>query len=66
MLNIEPSIEAVDYANVINIKNARLIYNSVSTYNPSTGTVNEFGGFPILSIPKTRMVDYYNGQQLIR
>lgn len=53
LLNIEPSIEAVDYANVINIKNARLIYNSVSTYNPSTGTVNEFGGFPILSIPKT-------------
>lgn len=53
LMNIEPSIEAVDYANVINIKNARLIYNSVSTYNSSTGTVNEVGGFPILNIPKT-------------
>lgn len=29
-LNIEPSIEAVDYGNVINIKNARLIYSDIS------------------------------------
>lgn len=51
LLDIDPKILATDYANVINIKNARLIYNQVSTYN--NGTLNEIGGFPILNLPKT-------------
>jgi len=53
LLNIEPSIEAVDYANVINIKNARVIYNSQSVYDPSTGQLSEVSSFPILNLPKT-------------
>ena len=53
LLNIEPSIEAVDYANVINIKNARLIYREYTMYDDYTGSINENGGFPILILPKT-------------
>ena len=48
-IEIEPSIEAVDYANVINIKNARLIYKSSSVYEQS---VINYDGFPIIQLPK--------------
>lgn len=41
LLDIEPSIEAVDYANVINIKNARLIYNESTMYSSYIDSVNE-------------------------
>lgn len=51
ILNIEPSIQASDYANVINIKNARLIYRNSTVVNG--GTVTEDGGFPIISLPKS-------------
>jgi len=50
-LGIEPSIRSTDYANVINIKNARLIFKDITTY--SNSSLNEFGGFPILNLPKT-------------
>lgn len=53
LLDIEPSIEAVDYANVINIKNARLIYKESTMYDNHTDSIIENGGFPILSLPKT-------------
>lgn len=49
LLKIEPSIQATDYANVINIRNARLIYDTWFDY-PSTTTGND--GFPVLSLPK--------------
>lgn len=51
ILNINPSIQASDYANVINIKNARLIFeNQTVVYN---GIVTENGGFPIITLPKS-------------
>ena len=51
ILKIEPSIQANDYANVINIKNARLIFrNNTVVYN---GIVTEDGGFPIITLPKS-------------
>lgn len=43
LLNINPTIENVDYANVINFKNVRLFYQS-------SGTDEDF---PILNLPKT-------------
>ena len=53
LLEVEPSIESVDYANVINIKNARLIYEESTSYMSLIDTLSETGGFPILNIPKT-------------
>lgn len=53
LLDVEPSIESVDYANVINIKNARLIYEESTSYNSHINVISEQGGFPILNIPKT-------------
>lgn len=50
LLEIEPEIDSSDYANVINIKNARLIYKQSSIYENETLT--EVGGYPILSLPK--------------
>lgn len=46
LINIEPNIEATDYANVINIKNARLLYKQYTT--TTTG-----GDFDVLKLPKT-------------
>lgn len=46
LINIEPNIEATDYANVINIKNARLLYKQYTT--TITG-----GDFDVLKLPKT-------------
>ena len=51
LLKIEPTIENTDYANVINVKNARLIYADTTTVSGST--VNEYGGFPVLTLPRT-------------
>ena len=46
LINIEPNIEATDYANVINIKNARLLYKQYTTTAIS-------GDFDVLKLPKT-------------
>lgn len=51
ILKIQPSIQASDYANVINIKNARLIYRDNTVIY--SGIVTEDGGFPIISLPKS-------------
>lgn len=50
LFGIEPSIESVDYANVINIKNARLIYKSEAV---SEAYVINYDGFAFLTLPKT-------------
>lgn len=52
LLGIEPSIENTDYANVINIKNARLIYSESTMYDSYIDHIYEDGGFPILNLPK--------------
>ena len=44
-LNISPTIESTDYANVINIKNARVIYDVSSSSSQSSD-------FEILSLPR--------------
>lgn len=46
LLKIEPLIEGTDYANVINIKNARVIYSVYSSEEVSND-------FEVLSLPKT-------------
>lgn len=45
---IQPEIESEDYANVINFKNIRLIYSSLSNSRGS-----QYDEYPILKIPKT-------------
>ncbi len=50
-IDISPEMQSSDYANVINIKNARLIYRDTTTV--VNNVVNEYGGFPILTLPKT-------------
>lgn len=52
LYKIDPTIENIDYANIINFKNVRLIYsqNNVSLkYMPSE---NETDGYPIVAINK--------------
>ena len=49
LLEIQPTIEAVDYANVINIKNARLIYEVGSAYEQPVYMNSQF---PFLNLPK--------------
>lgn len=46
LLDIEPNIEATEYANVINIKNARLLYKQHTTSLSSAD-------FDVLKLPKT-------------
>lgn len=50
LLEISPSIEAVDYANVINIKNARLIYEVASAVEQPVYINFQF---PFLNLPKS-------------
>jgi len=50
LLEISPSIEAVDYANVINIKNARLIYEVANAVEQPVYINFQF---PFLNLPKT-------------
>lgn len=48
LYNIEPTIENIDYANIINFKNVRLIYTqSNNVMNPE-----EVEGFPIIKVGK--------------
>ena len=51
LLKIEPRIENVDYANVINIKKARMYYETASTYYNSTVTDSTL--YPIIKLPRT-------------
>lgn len=47
LIGINPTIENVDYSNVINFKNVRLIYSSASNVRGSM-----FDEYPIINIPK--------------
>lgn len=51
LLELQPTIQNIDYANVINIKNIRLFYHTSSLYANSTLTVT--GEYPFLNLPKT-------------
>ena len=52
LININPTIENVDYSNIINFKNVRLIYSQDNDLvQDSTASENE--GYPIVSINKT-------------
>ena len=46
---IQPKIENIDYANVINFKNVRLFYSTSSLHDDD---VAEDGEFPLLNLPK--------------
>ena len=50
LINIEPTIENVDYSNIINFKNVRLIYSQSDSINTSS---SYFEGYPILAVNKT-------------
>lgn len=49
LLKMQPKISNVDYANVINFKNVRLIYSQINSSTNGT----EKDGYPILAIEKT-------------
>ena len=52
LININPTIENIDYSNIINFKNVRLIYSQDNDLvQDSTASENE--GYPIVSINKT-------------
>lgn len=46
LINIDPTIENVDYSNIINFKNVRLIYSQKNS------DIYDQGGFPIVNINK--------------
>ncbi len=49
LLKIQPKIENVDYANVINFKNVRLYYHAKTSINNTFDNTD----YPILNLPKT-------------
>ena len=49
---IQPKIENIDYANVINFKNVRLYYKAKTTCDSLGNKTDEYD-FPLLSLPKT-------------
>lgn len=51
LYTIQPTIESINYANIINFKNVRLIYNQ-NNGSSELGTYNETIGFPIMEINK--------------
>ena len=51
LINIDPTIENVDYSNIINFKNVRLIYHQFNA-DSSLSSQTEIGNYPILSIGK--------------
>ena len=51
LLKIQPKIENIDYANVINFKNVRLIYSSNNVSTSLSSTANE-EIYPIISVNK--------------
>ena len=63
LINIDPTIENVDYSNIINFKNVRLIYyQNNSSYDTSSDI--ESGQYPIVSVGKVinkgDVVDFNN------
>lgn len=48
LINIDPTIENVDYSNIINFKNVRLIYSQIDSANNNS----VFKKYPILTINK--------------
>ena len=50
LINIDPTIENVDYSNIINFKNVRLIYSQNDRID-STSSSN-FEGYPIMAVNK--------------
>lgn len=51
LINIDPAIENVDYSNIINFKNVRLIYSQDNDLYEDSNA-NEINGYPIVSINK--------------
>jgi len=49
LLKIQPKIENIDYANVINFKNVRLYYHSKTSINNTIDNTD----YPLLNLPKT-------------
>ncbi len=52
LLKLAPSISNVDYANVINIKKARMYYETNSYIEGGTGNVVNTTMYPIMKLPK--------------
>ena len=52
LINVKPTIENVDYANVINFKNVRLIYSQYSKFDSTGQPINDESGFPFVTINK--------------
>lgn len=50
-LGIQPKIENIDYANVINFKNVRVYYKAMSMLDELNNLIEEYD-FPILNLPK--------------
>lgn len=65
LINIDPTIENIDYSNIINFKNVRLIYSEKDT-SPISSLVSggEYNKYPILNLNKTinngDIVDFIN------
>lgn len=52
LINVDSTIENVDYSNIINFKNVRLIYSQSNTIINNTSSLY-FEGYPILAVGKT-------------
>ena len=52
LLKLAPSIQNIDYANVINIKKARMYYETDSYIEGTTGNVVNTTMYPIMQLPK--------------
>ena len=52
LISIDPTIENVDYANIINFKNVRLIYSQSNQSNNLGNSDDETSGYPIIAVNK--------------
>lgn len=52
LINVDPTIENVDYSNIINFKNVRLVYSQSNRSSKYVEGSDETGGYPIVSINK--------------
>ena len=52
LINIDPTIENVDYSNIINFKNIRLIYSEKDTSQEDASIYSDYNIYPILNLEK--------------